>query len=61
VEEIKYDPIQVVRLEGVAMLKIIRHCEENAVEEMDGSLLGVVEGPVLRITDCYRRKKKCRR
>jgi len=58
VEEINYEPIEVVQLEGVAMLKIVRHCEENAVEEMDGSLLGVVEGPVLRITDCYRRKKQ---
>eukprot|EP00494_Astrolonche_serrata_P025371 UN25632 len=47
-------PIKLVQLEGMAMLKIIRHCDQAVDKHSTGSLLGLVRKHTLEITDCYR-------
>jgi len=52
-------PIKLVQLEGLALLKIIRHCDEAIVGTVFGTLLGLPSGggTTLEITDCYRVKE----
>jgi len=51
--EIKESKIRVVQLDGLALLKIIKHCKENVPEIVTGQLLGLdIEGR-LEITNCF--------
>eukprot|EP00871_Galdieria_phlegrea_P002770 jgi/Galph1/3494/GphlegSOOS_G2124.1 len=42
-----------VQLEGLVVLKIIRHCSENYANSVTGQLLGMDNEQVLEITGCY--------
>uniref|UniRef100_A0A2P2HXY0 Eukaryotic translation initiation factor 3 subunit H n=2 Tax=Hirondellea gigas TaxID=1518452 RepID=A0A2P2HXY0_9CRUS len=48
--------INLVQLEGVALMKIIKHCHEestNTAEVAQGVLLGLMVDEVLEITNCF--------
>ncbi|KAM3366918.1 hypothetical protein ACQJBY_009870 [Aegilops geniculata] len=45
--------LRVVQMEGLAVLKIIKHCEEFAPALVTGQLLGLDVGSVLEVTNCF--------
>jgi translation initiation factor 3 subunit H len=45
--------ISKVKLEGLVVLKIIKHCQENFPMTVMGQLLGMDMGDTLEITNCY--------
>jgi len=52
----KHSTINVVQLEGIALLKIIKHCHEEAVGSTDvaqGVLLGLMVEDTLEVTNCF--------
>ena len=51
-------PIDVVQVDGLVVLKIIKHCHGSAGEEagadvVQGALLGLVHGRILEVTNCF--------
>lgn len=46
--------ITLVQLEGLALLKIIRHCDSAVVDSVFGTLCGLANGSTLEITDSFR-------
>ncbi|KAG2242209.1 hypothetical protein Bca52824_095948 [Brassica carinata] len=46
-------PLRVVQIEGLAVLKIIKHCKEFAPTLVTGQLLGLDVGSVLEVTNCF--------
>ena len=48
-------PLRVVQLEGNVVLKIAKHCKENAsaTSVVTGQLLGLDVGQTLEVTDCF--------
>lgn len=54
-KEQKKPPLRVVQLEGQVLLKIARHCKENATINtiVTGQLLGLDVGQTLEVTDCF--------
>ncbi|GAB4818778.1 hypothetical protein N2152v2_005824 [Parachlorella kessleri] len=48
-------PLRVVQLEGSVVLKIAKHCKENAsaTSVVTGQLLGLDVGQTLEVTDCF--------
>jgi len=51
----KKPPLRVVQLEGQTLLKIAKHCKENANINtvVTGQLLGLDVGQTLEVTDCF--------
>jgi len=51
----KKPPLLVVQLEGQVLLKIARHCKENATLNtvVTGQLLGLDVEQTLEVTDCF--------
>jgi len=48
------DPtLEVVQLDGLVVLKIIKHCKENLPELVTGQLLGLDVGTTLEVTNCF--------
>jgi len=48
------DPsLEVVQLDGLVALKIIKHCKENLPELVTGQLLGLDIGTTLEVTNCF--------
>jgi len=48
------DPtLEVVQLDGLVVLKIIKHCKENLPELVTGQLLGLDVGTALEVTNCF--------
>jgi len=48
------DPsLQVVQLDGLVVLKIIKHCKENLPELVTGQLLGLDITTTLEVTNCF--------
>jgi len=48
------EPISSVQIDGLAVLKIVKHCQESLPTLVTGSLLGlVVEGGVMEITHAF--------
>jgi len=48
------DPtLNVVQLDGLVVLKIIKHCKENLPELVTGQLLGLDVGNTLEVTNCF--------
>jgi translation initiation factor 3 subunit H len=45
--------IQVVQLDGLVLLKIIKHCKENMPEVVTGQLLGLDVEDRLEVTNCF--------
>ncbi|KAF4378432.1 hypothetical protein F8388_021626 [Cannabis sativa] len=46
-------PLRVVQIEGLAILKIIKHCKEFSPALVTGQLLGLDVGSVLEVTNCF--------
>ncbi|MCL7032414.1 hypothetical protein MKW94_020103, partial [Papaver nudicaule] len=46
-------PLRVVQIEGLAVLKIIKHCKESSPALVTGQLLGLDVGSVLEVTNCF--------
>ncbi|KAK4749095.1 hypothetical protein SAY87_026544 [Trapa incisa] len=46
-------PLRVVQIEGLAVLKIIKHCKEFSPALVTGQLLGLDVGSVLEVTNCF--------
>ncbi|CAN6454259.1 unnamed protein product [Victoria cruziana] len=51
-EEIS-SPLRVVQMEGLAILKITKHCKEFTPALVTGQLLGLDVGSVLEVTNCF--------
>eukprot|EP01089_Gocevia_fonbrunei_P019144 TRINITY_DN667_c0_g1_i1.p1 TRINITY_DN667_c0_g1~~TRINITY_DN667_c0_g1_i1.p1 ORF type:complete len:355 (-),score=89.96 TRINITY_DN667_c0_g1_i1:56-1120(-) len=47
------EPISVVQLDGLVVVKIIKHCVENLHEIVTGTLLGLDVGTTLEVTNCF--------
>jgi len=47
--------ISLIQLEGLALLKVIRHCDQAVVDSdsIFGTLCGLLNGETLEITDCF--------
>ncbi|KAK9671360.1 hypothetical protein RND81_12G024800 [Saponaria officinalis] len=45
--------LRVVQIEGLAILKIIKHCKEFSPALVTGQLLGLDVGSVLEVTNCF--------
>ncbi|KAK9137302.1 hypothetical protein Sjap_007896 [Stephania japonica] len=45
-------PLRVVQIEGLVILKIIKHCKEFSPAVVTGQLLGLDVGSVLEVTNC---------
>ena len=45
--------VNVVQLDGLVLLKIIKHCTENVPEVMTGQLLGLDVDGKLEVTNCF--------
>ncbi|KAJ4711283.1 Eukaryotic translation initiation factor 3 subunit H [Melia azedarach] len=46
-------PFSIVQIEGLVILKIIKHCKEFSPTLVTGQLLGVDVGSVLEVTNCF--------
>ncbi|KAJ6334157.1 hypothetical protein OIU78_011127, partial [Salix suchowensis] len=46
-------PLRVVQIEGLVVLKIIKHCKEFSPSLVTGQLLGLDVGSVLELTNCF--------
>ncbi|GAQ84794.1 eukaryotic translation initiation factor eIF-3 subunit H [Klebsormidium nitens] len=46
-------PLRTVQIDGLALLKIIKHCKEFAPNLVTGQLLGLDIGSVLEVTNCF--------
>jgi len=52
--QLEEDPtLEVVQLDGLVALKIIKHCKENLTELVTGQLLGLDVGITLEVTNCF--------
>jgi len=45
--------VDTVQIDGLALLKILKHARENPLESASGPLLGLVVDHVLEITNCF--------
>jgi translation initiation factor 3 subunit H len=45
--------ISTVRIDGLVLLKIVKHCTEHAAESVSGTLLGLDVDKVLQVTNCF--------
>lgn len=46
-------PVRVVQLDGLVLLKMIKHCTENVPEVVTGQLLGLDVDEKLEVTNCF--------
>lgn len=46
-------PLKNVQLDGLAVLKILKHCKESMPSLVTGQLLGLDIGQTLEVTDCF--------
>ncbi|ORY99098.1 hypothetical protein BCR43DRAFT_471680 [Syncephalastrum racemosum] len=47
------EPLEAVQLEGLVVLKIIKHCRESYPNDVTGQLLGLDEKGTLEVTNCF--------
>lgn len=45
--------VETVQMDGLALLKIVKHCHESLPQMVTGSLLGLVVGSILEITHAF--------
>ncbi|KAI8887804.1 hypothetical protein K501DRAFT_268419 [Backusella circina FSU 941] len=50
---IKTEPLQSVQLDGLVVLKIIKHCRESYPSDVTGQLLGLDDKGSLEVTNCF--------
>lgn len=53
VDEGENMPVNVVQLDGLVLLKMIKHCHENVPEVVTGQLLGLDVDGRLEVTNCF--------
>ncbi|CAM6108845.1 unnamed protein product [Calypogeia fissa] len=46
-------PLRVVQIDGLVVLKIVKHCKESAPALVTGQLLGLDIGSILEVTNCF--------
>ncbi|EIE77692.1 hypothetical protein G6F46_001652 [Rhizopus delemar] len=47
------EPLRTVQLDGLVVLKIIKHCRESYPNDVTGQLLGLDDKSVLEVTNCF--------
>ncbi|KAI9248209.1 hypothetical protein BDA99DRAFT_470719 [Phascolomyces articulosus] len=47
------EPLHTVQLDGLVVLKIIKHCRESYPNDVTGQLLGLDETGTLEVTNCF--------
>ncbi|KAI8342072.1 hypothetical protein BC941DRAFT_415291 [Chlamydoabsidia padenii] len=47
------EPLKVVQLDGLVVLKIIKHCRESYPSDVTGQLLGLDNKGALEVTNCF--------
>ncbi|CDH51145.1 eukaryotic translation initiation factor 3subunit [Lichtheimia corymbifera JMRC:FSU:9682] len=47
------EPLKAVQLDGLVVLKIIKHCRESYPSDVTGQLLGLDEKGILEVTNCF--------
>ncbi|CAO3596423.1 unnamed protein product [Absidia cylindrospora] len=47
------EPLSVVQLDGLVVLKIIKHCRESYPSDVTGQLLGLDDKGTLEVTNCF--------
>ncbi|ORE05706.1 hypothetical protein BCV72DRAFT_134022 [Rhizopus microsporus var. microsporus] len=47
------EPLQTIQLDGLVVLKIIKHCRESYPNDVTGQLLGLDDKGVLEVTNCF--------
>ncbi|KAG1451608.1 hypothetical protein G6F56_008043 [Rhizopus delemar] len=47
------EPLQTIQLDGLVVLKIIKHCRESYPTDVTGQLLGLDDNGVLEVTNCF--------
>ncbi|KAG2223411.1 hypothetical protein INT45_001717 [Circinella minor] len=47
------EPLNAVQLDGLVVLKIIKHCRESYPNDVTGQLLGLDEKGTLEVTNCF--------
>jgi len=47
------DNLEAVQLEGLVLLKILKHCHENVPKVVTGQLLGLQYGETVEVTNCF--------
>jgi len=52
-KEVKRDSVELVLLDSLVAMKIIKHCKENLPDLVTGQLLGLAVGNTLEITNCF--------
>ena len=45
--------VEVIKLEGLVVLKIIKHCKQGLPELVTGQLLGLARGNTVEVTNCF--------
>ncbi|KAI9480396.1 MAG: hypothetical protein EXX96DRAFT_479925 [Benjaminiella poitrasii] len=50
---IETEPLRTVQLDGLVVLKIIKHCRESYPNDVTGQLLGLDDKGVLEVTNCF--------
>mmetsp|Transcript_81270 Transcript_81270/g.122122 ORF Transcript_81270/g.122122 Transcript_81270/m.122122 type:complete len:345 (-) Transcript_81270:69-1103(-) len=54
-DESAKDSVEVIRVDGLVLLKIIKHCKQNIPEIVTGQLLGLAKNGILEVTNCFPR------
>jgi len=49
------DSIETVQIDGLVLLKIIKHCKNSIPDIVTGQLLGLAKNSVLEVTNCFPR------
>jgi translation initiation factor 3 subunit H len=52
-KEADFDPVRQVVVEGVAILKIVKHCKEALPQLASGKLLGLEHDGLVEVTNCF--------
>jgi translation initiation factor 3 subunit H len=52
-EEAPSESVRVVQLDGLVLLKILKHCKENGVKQVTGQLLGLDVNGRLEVTNAF--------
>ncbi|KAI9029878.1 hypothetical protein CLU79DRAFT_695070 [Phycomyces nitens] len=47
------EPLKVVQIDGLVVLKIIKHCRESYPTDVTGQLLGLDDKGLLEVTNCF--------
>jgi translation initiation factor 3 subunit H len=54
-KEPDFSPVETVVVEGLVVLKILKHCKESLPATATGTLLGMDSDGVVEVTNCFPR------